>query len=173
MANEFLALIRKPALGVILLFFVALFFSDSVFLAGQKSFSVKPKECFSNVGIENRNDVLKISEISGPMIDGEAAWSSCEEVSGVTGNLPVKVWIFLLFAYVSLLIFNLAYGFASTKKPRWFFEGLLTFSFIFGWFYFDKLGVYVWFPLNVVKLLVVIYVCYLYFLEKKNNKKEE
>lgn len=169
MENEFLALIRKYALGVILLVFAVLFFSDNVFLADQKSTPTKSKECFSNVGAESGGGVLKISEINGPMIDGGAAWISCEEISGDTGNLPVKVWMFLLVAYVSLLVFNLAYDFGNTKRPRWFFETLLTLSFIFGWFYFDKLGVFVWFPLNIVKLGVFVYIAYLYFLGKKNN----
>ncbi|KKP94393.1 MAG: hypothetical protein US25_C0031G0007 [Candidatus Moranbacteria bacterium GW2011_GWE1_36_7] len=171
MKNEAQTLVTKYAFGIILLVFVSLFFIDGTFLFAEKSSAIKTRECYSNLELTTQNNTLRISEINESMIDQQAASVVCSEVSDDIQNLPIKIWIFLFIVYVALLIFNLSYDFANTKKPRWFFEMLLSVSFVVLWFYYDNSGINIWFPLNIIKVGIVIYLAYLYYLTKNKSKK--
>lgn len=93
----------------------------------------------------------------------------------ICASLPAEVWIFLLVAYLFILVFNLSYGFGKSKKIRWFWEGLFTFLAIYAWYGYDGCRTFIWFPLYVMKLGIIIYLFYIYLMadKLKTEKKEE
>ena len=111
--------------------------------------------------------ILKLSQIDGPRISSVA-------VSAVAGRgalcrdiLSVGVWVFLLVAFVALLIFNLSYNFKGATKVQWFWETILTLAFLGFWFLWDTCRTNLWFPLSLIQIGIVIFASYLYFFEKK------
>lgn len=121
--------------------------------------------------------ILKISEIRGPMIDSEAAMIVVDESSVAAAvapacvTLPLPIWMFLLIAYVALLIFNFSYTFRQATRPQWFWETLYAALFIAGWFVWDGCRDNIWFPFAVVKFGLITFAAYAYLLEKKPVQK--
>lgn len=174
MKNEISIFVKKYALGFALLVLASLFFTDALFLRPEKSFQSSEKNCVSMEVVGEPETPMKLSQIKVPRIDDQAASISCQDSSevataAVCRNLPANILIFLLFAYLVLLVFNLAYGFESSTTIRWKFEVFLTAIFVFGWTYFDNCFSSLWFPLYVIKLGILTYVVYLYFFEKKRE----
>lgn len=117
--------------------------------------------------------IPKLSEIEGPKIDPQAA-SIVIETACTT--LPVNLWVFLLFCYVALLVFNLFYGFRKSvlkDERRFVWEIFLTVLTLLAWSQWDTCGELLWFPIAVVKYGLLTYVCYLYFFEKERRHMEK
>jgi len=112
-----------------------------------------------------RGSGARLGEASALVVGGGADLS-CQ-------NLPVEMWIFILLAFIFLLIFNLAYDFAKAKKIQWGWEIILLLLTLWVWFVFDQCRTMIWFPLYTIKLGLIIYLAYLYFFEKKPKIKEE
>lgn len=113
---------------------------------------------------------LKISDIDGPRIDDEAASIVVDEdkvAPQATVIFPGEFWIFLLLAYVALLIFNLSYTFEKVIEPQWFWESLYTLLALTAWLFLDPTALYTWFPFMVIKLGLIIFALYVYLLEKR------
>jgi|GEM_PF-2536372 len=178
MKNEISIFAKKYALGLALLILVSLFFTDALFVRPEKTLRSSEKTCVSMEVVGESETPMKLSQIKVPRIDDQAASISCQDSSEVAAaavcrNLPGNILVFLLFAYLVLLIFNLAYDFERTAVVRWKFEAILTAIFVFGWAYFDNCFSSLWFPLYVIKLGILTYVVYLYFFEKKKEVVEQ
>jgi hypothetical protein len=175
MKSELLKMVRKNFLVLVSVIFVSLFFTDAIFLSPSKQVKTPDKICLSSESLEKTRDVPKLSVIRKPQIDDKAASISCEQTAvgnaPICQTLPAKIWIFLLISYLALLIFNLTYEFERSFRLRWGWEVLLTGIFIFGWLYFDRCSLNMWFPLYVIKLGAIVYVVYLYFFDK--NKRHQ
>jgi hypothetical protein len=122
---------------------------------------------------------LKISDIRGSRIDDQAAMIVIDKSATVSetlkvacSTLPINVWIFLLIAYVALLVFNFSYTFKQVTEPQWFWETLYTVLALVGWYSLDDCRAHIWFPLAVVKFGLIIFIVYLYLLEKKPSELE-
>ncbi|MEK9151566.1 MAG: hypothetical protein AAB547_02955 [Patescibacteria group bacterium] len=141
-------------------------------------------------GVIVTQPVLKISEIRGPRIDDEAAMivadesaelsrssrrSSCATQAAVSPcpTLPIGIWIFLLAAYVALLIFNFSYTFRQAARPQWFWETLYTALALIGWYAWDGCRDHIWFPFAVVQFGLITFAIYAYLLEKRLLEKEK
>ena len=118
--------------------------------------------------------IPKLSEIRGPAIDPRAV---AIVVETTCTTLPVTLWVFLLIAYIALLIFNLAYDFGKSVKKgehRFGWEIVLTVLALWAWSLWDTCGQMLWFPVAVIKYGLLTYVFYLYFfqyfLEKERRK---
>lgn len=119
--------------------------------------------------------LLRLSEIDGPRIDSSAAVVVVDEAwqnEPVAPKFPGELWVFLLFVYVALLIFNFSSTFEKAVTPQWFWELLYTILALLSWLALDPLGLYPWFPLMVIKSGLIIYITYLYLLEKKRLAEE-
>lgn len=131
------------------------------------------KISIQNDSLENYNakNIPKLSDIKSPRIDDEAA--SVEKIAvkddKACTTLPDKIWIFLFLAYIILLIFNLSYNFNQAMKIQWLWELILTFSAVIVWYKFDSCRNNLWYPVFVIKYGIVIYVAYLYLLNKKTD----
>lgn len=143
-----------------LLIFISLFSTDALFVSGgnvSETINPLPKD-------------RRISKDFSPRIDEEAAAIVRENKStSECVTLPAKIWIFILMAYLFLMLFNLFYDFEKSNNIHWFWEGFYTILTIFAWTNFDKCGVNLWFPLYVLKLGTVIYLAYLYLYYKKKE----
>ena len=126
--------------------------------------------------------LLKISEIRGPRIDDQAAMIVAGKPALVTTalaplcfTLPINIWMFLVLAYVALMVFNFSYTFQQATsetgeratRPQWFWETLYTLLFIVGWFVWDECRSHIWFPFTVVKFGLIMFALYVYLWEKK------
>ena len=127
--------------------------------------------------VSDSMQVLKISEIKGPRIDDQAAMVIVDTEAAGTAvaqrrcfSLPADIWIFLLIAYVALLIFNLTYDFGRTTRVQWGFELTLTLLTLVAWYAWDRCSAQIWFPLYVIKLGILMYALYLYFFDKKSRE---
>lgn len=170
---------KNSFIGLLLLFFVVDIFFASFTFKNQRSFVNQPLEQETLLsGNLSRNipseDIAKISKIKGPRIDDQAV--AVERVSVYNTkektclSLPTKIWLFLLFSYIALLIFNLSYNFGTATKIQWFWELLYTLLAIIAWYVWDQCGaVNIWYPEFVLKGGIVIYGIYLYFFEKKQT----
>lgn len=125
---------------------------------------------------------LRISDIRGPRIDDEAAMIVVEEspetalaaqAVSACSTLPVGIWVFLVAAYVALLIFNFSYTFRQAREPQWFWEALYTFLAIVGWYSLDDCRAALWFPFAIVKFGLIVFALYAYLLEKKLSAERE
>lgn len=125
---------------------------------------------------------LRISDIRGPRIDDEAAMvvveesleSSCATQAAASCSvLPLSIWVFLVAAYVALLIFNFSYTFERAAKPQWFFEVALTAFVLISWYALDDCRTAPWFPFAIIKFGLIIFALYAYLLEKKSSGKAE
>ena len=121
------------------------------------------------------NNIPKISNIKGPRVDNQAASveriviNNSKEKTIPKSVLPIKIWVFLVFAYIALLIFNLAYNFNYAVKVQWFWELLLTLLAITVWYAFDFQKTNIWYPVFILKAGILIYAAYLYFFNKKQG----
>lgn len=120
----------------------------------------------------SQRPILKISEIRGPRIDDEAAMIVAEESAApVCQTLPLNLWVFLVIAYIALLVFNFSSTFQKVNQPQWFWEVVFTFLFIVGWFVWDQCRENVWFPFAIAKFGLIIFALYIYFLRKNLSNK--
>ena len=126
--------------------------------------------------------VPRLSETRGPSIDGEGAFSAgkdfCRECSVCRSaskckTLPVGIWIFLLAAYVILIIFNLAFTFGKRDTLQWVWEAMLTLLALGVWFGLDGCRTLVWYPLFVIGLGALTYALYLYLFSKHSSTNVE
>lgn len=115
----------------------------------------------------SQQPILKISEIRGPRIDDEAAMIVTKKATVVCQTLPLNAWVFLVIAYIALLVFNFSYTFKEVERPQWVWETLYTLAFIAGWFAWDACRENIWFPFAIVKFGLIIFALYAYFLKKK------
>lgn len=151
--------IREDTVMVLLGLFLVLSFLSLPFVAREE----KALTEVSNIETIFPGETLRLSDIREARIDDKAA----TVVANERASLPVKVWMFLLVAYVGLLIFNLAYGFREATHLQWGWEACLTLLFLGGWFYWDETGAMKWFPLSLLQMGVLIYALYLYFFNQK------
>jgi hypothetical protein len=123
----------------------------------------------------------KLSEMKGPKIDDEGISDartvnrqnySCQKM-GVNSALPVEAWIFLLAAYLFLLIFNLGITFGKRKTIQWVWEAIITVLALLVWFWQDVCRANLWYPLFVISLGVLIYIFYLYFFNEDSSRNLE
>lgn len=114
-------------------------------------------------------------EAASVVRESEKAIRNSRKSTPICATLPAEIWIFLLVAYLFILVFNLSYGFGKSKKIRWFWEGLFTFLAIYAWYGYDGCRTFIWFPLYVMKLGIIIYLFYIYLMadKLKMEKKEE
>jgi len=119
------------------------------------------------VGTPSDQTTLRISEIDGPRIDAVAA------TTVVVAALPGELWLFLLLAYVALLVFNFSYTFETVTSPQWFWELLYTLSALYCWYVFDREELYLWFPFIILKSGLILFALYLYLLEKRLPAQDE
>lgn len=136
-----------------------------------------PEECVTRTeivsGKEDARAVPKLSEIHGPQIDKEAAAIVKVEKTPACSAFSAGAWVFLLCAYLFLLIFNLVYGYLKNLQIQWFWEFLYTALAMGTWFYLDQCRTNLWFPLYVLKLGIIIYLFYLYFWHEKIRGKTD
>lgn len=132
------------------------------------------RDSLQNFDMKN---IPKISDIRGPRIDDQAASvekvlvSNSAKKTFANSTLPTKLWVFLIFAYIALLIFNLAYNFNSAVKIQWFWELLYTLLAIAVWLAFDSQKINIWYPVFILKVGIIIYAVYLYLFNKKIETK--
>ncbi len=142
-------------------------------ISGQSGSSTNSERAVQPLASKN---IPKISEIKGPRIDDEAAMIAVEESLSAEAqakacfSLPAEIWVFLLIAFVALLIFNLTYDFGRATKIQWGWELGLVLLTLLAWFIWDECRTSVWFPLSIIKMGVIIYALYLYFFERKFPK---
>lgn len=155
------------ALGIFVL--AALFVSNFLFLP--QAISPDLEKEVASIQSEPAT-ITKLSEIKGPRIDEEAASISCADDSPVCplapkvitcASLPMETWVFLLAAYLGLLIFNLGFTFGKRQTVQWFWEALYTLLALAVWFQWDQCRANLWYPLYVLALGILIYLFYLYF----------
>jgi hypothetical protein len=86
-----------------------------------------------------------------------------------SGNIySQNFWVFLLGAYLFLLVFNLSSNFKFNSTPgvdriQWFWVSIFTFLAIFAWDKLDIPRTNAWFPKAVIEIGIIIYAFYLYF----------
>lgn len=115
--------------------------------------------------------ILKISEIRGPRIDdGAAMIVAGESAAPACQTLPLNLWVFLVVAYIALLVFNFSYTFKDVERPQWFWETMYTLAFIAGWFVWDGCRENIWFPFAIVKFGLIIFAADIYLIKKSFNK---
>lgn len=107
--------------------------------------------------------LLKISEIDGPRIDDVAA----SVVASQTQALPGELWVFLLLAYMALLVFNFSYTFERVSEPQWGWEAFYTLIALWGWSVLDTERMYLWFPLMILKSGLILFALYVSLLERR------
>jgi hypothetical protein len=106
-------------------------------------------------------EIQKISQISDARIDTLGASVV------VPTSLPRVLWLFLLLAYIALLVFNFSYTFRTVTSPQWFWESLYTVLTLGAWYVLDPFMVHLWFPLALVKSGLIVFILYLYLLERR------
>lgn len=109
--------------------------------------------------------ILKISEVTGPMIDSEAA----TDIYVVCTTLPTEVWVFLLLALGALLLFNFGYGLTHGERLQWKWELAFVMAALLAWCAWDSCQAAAWFPFIALKMSLLIFAGYLYLLEKKER----
>ena len=145
------------------------------------SIGVQPDSLFSDQSagesvVIQTQPIQKISEIRGPRIDEEAAMVVAEEslesssmIQAVVhcSLLPLSIWVFLVAAYVALLLFNFSYTFEQQIRPQWFFELALTVFVLISWYFLDECRTVPWFPFDIMKFGLITFALYAYLFEKK------
>lgn len=119
-----------------------------------------------------RSEVPKLSSLRGAQIDAEAAMAIVtadgETVPVQTcETLPVRLWVFLLLAYLALLAFNLASGFERRSSPQWFWELIYTGFALLAWPVWDGCLSTLWYPLAILQMGILAYILYLYFFQRR------
>lgn len=119
---------------------------------------------------------LRISEIKGSLIDSRAAAIVLDEKNSISSvyplscsTLPTEAWVFLLFAYIALLVYNFSFTFKKATSPQWFWETLYTVLALVAWYVFDGCQTHIWFPLMIIKTGLIIFIFYVYLLERKKS----
>jgi hypothetical protein len=116
-------------------------------------------------GDEDNGIIPKLSEVAvkrAPSLGGVGA--AVQKVfAPVCSPLAAGQWTLLLVAYVALLLFNLFYDYKKTPGLRWRFETLLAVFTLGAWFWLDTCRDFVWFPLEIIKLSLLIYFFYYYY----------
>ena len=102
-------------------------------------------------------------------IDSGAVFTKNLDLIKTCQTLPVEIWLLMLLAYLTILIFNLAFDFSCAKKVHWAWEAFYTFLFVAGWFFWDGCRAFVWFPLCIIQLGLIIFGIYLYLFDKKSE----
>ncbi len=105
---------------------------------------------------------LRISEITDARIDSVAA------MVVMAPALPQILWVFLLVAYVTLLVFNFSYTFRTVTSPQWHFELILTILTLGAWYHLDSGRGEIWFPLTLIKSGLIVAIIYVYLLERRS-----
>ena len=152
--------VKKIALSLAILFFLLLFAVDIFFVPPAGSTQIS----------QTQTDT-RISSNLSPRIDGEAAMVVKEDgrITSVCQTLPPELWIFLLTAYLFLLLFNLFFDFEKSNKIHWFWEGFYALLALGAWHFYDACRQNLWFPLYVLKLGIIVYLVYLYLFYKKKE----
>lgn len=112
---------------------------------------------------ETEMEIQKISQISDARIDTLGASVV------VPTSLPRVLWLFLLLAYIALLVFNFLYTFRTVTSPQWFWESLYTVLTLGAWYVLDPFMMHLWFPLALVKSGLIVFILYLYLLEHRST----
>lgn len=151
-----------------------------VFIAG----GVSSFSCFSwAYAQEKPSSLSEIIKSGEPQIDEEAAEIVKEDQGKenyeilLEGNnhcrsLPENLWVFLLGAYLFLIIFNLSFEFEKAGNIRWFWESLYTVLALLAWFNYDGCRTNTWFAPAVIESGIIIYAYYLYYFKRANRKKK-
>jgi hypothetical protein len=184
---------KRAALVLIALFFVLEAVSIAVSVPGPAPAGPEDLLIRRGASPEDRSvqapapiRIPRLSEMRGPHIDDEAAMVVVEDeapaaalsVSVLPGceTLPAELWVFLLIAYVALIVFNLSYRFmlpalpADQQRIQWFWEALYTLVFIGMWYAWDGCRSAAWFPVEILKTGVFLYAAYLYFFDRRMRK---
>lgn len=125
--------------------------------------------------LQEFSEIPKLSSIRGPQITDEAAMVIAT-AEGETipvracDTLPVRLWVFLLIAYLALLVFNLAAGFGRRTTLQWFWEATYTGLALLAWPVWDGCGSAAWYPLAVMQMGILVYLLYLYFFEHRMRR---
>ena len=153
--------------------FSAVFLGASVFVFPASALSIKTNAKAPVANAESQDSAI-------PRVDEKASCvvKECGDVfsqniapTSNENQFSNHFWIFLLGAYVFLLIFNFSFDFQKAKSPQWFWEAVFTFLAIFTWDNLDVARANAWFPGTLVEMAVIIYLYYLYFLRKKLKNK--
>jgi hypothetical protein len=105
---------------------------------------------------------VRISEITDARIDSVAA------TVVMAPALPQILWVLLLVAYVTLLVFNWSYTFRTVTSPQWRFELILTLLTLGAWYHLDSGRGEIWFPLTLIKSGLIVAIIYVYLLERRS-----
>ena len=154
---------------------VDVFFSPLVFQSQKSSLEKGETEAYIQEDSLKENppeNILTISEIEGPRISDQGAYAKrvtvCEDQNINCFSLPGELWIFLIFSYAAILIFNLAYNFKKTNNTQLFWEAFYTLLAVLAWFAWDDCGLLnVWYVEFILKVGIVIYGTYLYLFFRR------
>ena len=113
--------------------------------------------------------IPKLSEMKGAQIDSQAAAVINEDVCK---TVSAGVWIFLLFAYIALLVYNFSYRFKESVRIQWFWELIYTLLFVLVWLLFDECFIHSWFPFMLIETGLIVFGIYAYLFEKKRSIEE-
>ncbi len=120
------------------------------------------------------SDANSIPGKATPRIDEKAAYtekapqeSVVKETASTTGPYSQNFWIFILGAYMFLMVFNLSSDFGKTKYIQWFWVSVFTFLAIFSWDNLDVSRANTWFPKAAMEIGIMLYLFYLYFFFTK------
>jgi hypothetical protein len=161
------------------IFFLAALFAANIFLL-PSHYSFDGADSKEEVRFDRKN-ILRLSEMKGPSIDGGGVSIVREEVEERNSNaiivgeereraiLPVEIWVLILAEYLFLLIFNLGFTFGRRNTVQWFWETAYTVLALASWFLWGQSRTNIWFPLYVMALGVLIYLFYLYFFWEKQK----
>ncbi len=111
---------------------------------------------------------LRLSEIDGPRIDDTAAMIVVTEE-----GIPGELWMFLVLAYVALLVFNFSYTFEKVTAPQWGWELCYTIAIVWGWALMDPDQRELWFPFMILKSGLILFALYGYLLERRLHEEEQ
>lgn len=126
----------------------------------------------------SKNKDARLSAITGSQIDDGAAMTevSNQDCSSLFNapcvSLPSVLWVVLLFAYMVLLIGNFLYGVRHFDHVQWFWECLYTFCALYVWYVFDECRTNIWYPLYILKMGLIIFGIYVYYMLKKQEKSD-
>jgi RsiW-degrading membrane proteinase PrsW (M82 family) len=116
-----------------------------------------------SVGYGEDFATLQISDLHGKQSLGEAAvmveqQSDGLRVMSLCTSLPNEVWLFLIGAYLALLIFNFKEAYKQQKPIGGVFEIFLSGMFLILWASFDNCHSTYWFPLLLLKSGLIVYI---------------
>jgi hypothetical protein len=138
----------------------------------KKNINNEPKIETSSFQIIN---AARISDIDAASIGGGSESNSqIGMVEGATSTkqnaqekFPKNFWLFLFASYISLIAFNLFYGFKNQTLPHWGWEALYTGATLGTWFLLDPEKIFGWFPILVLISGALLFATYNFLLTKK------